>query len=128
LEDLYDLEHEVLKDPKSKKLVVVDYGVRQNPMLEAAAMKEEKTIEEMQPTIFDARYYEYHNDTDQMFFFPEPAKKKEPGVLVSGKEFEGLGLRKDQVIGHIRELRSLGYQILNTLTLGNSRMSLALVT
>jgi hypothetical protein len=38
--------------------------VRQNPMLEAAHMKEEKTIEEMQSTIFDARFYEYFNDTD----------------------------------------------------------------
>lgn len=81
----------------------------------------------MQSTIFDARYYEYFNDTDEMFFYPEPSKKKELGVLVAGKEFEGLGLRKNQVISHVRELRSLGYQILNSLTLGNSKMSLILV-
>lgn len=62
-------------------------------MLEAAQMKAEKTIEEMQSTIFDAKYYEYFNETDQMFFYPEPTKKKEFGVPVAGKEFEGLGLR-----------------------------------
>jgi hypothetical protein len=49
----------------------------------------------MQSTIFDARYYEYFIDTYQMLFFPEPAKKKELGVPVAGKEFEGLGLRKN---------------------------------
>jgi len=57
-------------------------------------LKEERTIEEMQATLFDARYYEFDNATNQMYFFTEPAKKKE-GVLVAGKEFEGLGLRKD---------------------------------
>ena len=70
LEDLYELEFEVLKGTQSKRIVIVDYGVRQNPMLEAAQMKAEKTIEEMQSTIFDAKYYEYFNDTDQMFFYP----------------------------------------------------------
>jgi hypothetical protein len=62
LEDLFDLENETLL--ASKRLVIVDYGIRQNPMHEAAAMKEERTIEEMQPTVFDARYYEYDNEND----------------------------------------------------------------
>ena len=39
LEDLYELEFEVLKGAQSKRIVIVDYGVRQNPMLEAAQMK-----------------------------------------------------------------------------------------
>jgi hypothetical protein len=48
--------------------------------------------------------------------------------LVEGKEYEGLGLRKEQVVEHIRDLRSLGYQILNSLTTGNQRTSLSLVS
>ena len=99
--------------------MVVDYGVKQNPLLEEAQLKEEKTIEEMQPTVFDIKYYEYVNEQKKMYYYPEPSQHKQPGFLVEGKEFEGLGLRKEQVVEHIRELRSLGYQILNSLTTGN---------
>jgi hypothetical protein len=60
LEDLYTLEYEVIRIPTGK-FAIVDYGVRQNPLLEEAQLKEEKTIEEMQSTIFDARYYEFIN-------------------------------------------------------------------
>jgi len=127
LEDLYTLEYEVIRVPKGK-FVIVDYGVRQNPLLEEAQLKEEKTIEEMQATVFDARYYEYINETNKMFFFGEPAKKGGKGVPVEGPDFEGLGLRRSEVISHIRELRSLGYQILNTLIVGNSRTCKSLVT
>jgi hypothetical protein len=38
-------------------------------LLEAAQLKEERTIEEMQATIFDAKYYEYEDG--QMYFYPE---------------------------------------------------------
>ncbi len=67
LEDLHLLEYKVIKT--SKRLVIVDYGIRQNPLLEAAQLKEERTIEEMQATIFDAKYYEYEDG--QMYFYPE---------------------------------------------------------
>lgn len=42
----------MVRQPKGK-FVVVDYGVKQNPLLEEAQLKEEKTIEEMQATVFD---------------------------------------------------------------------------
>lgn len=95
-------------------------------MLEAAQLKEERTIEEMQATVFDAKYYEY--ESGQMYFYPEHMRKPKECVPVEGKEFEGLGLRRDQVISHVRELRSLGYQILNVLALGNTRTSQTLVS
>ena len=46
LEDIFLLEHDIIRQPKGK-FVVADYGVRQNPLLEEAQLKEEKTIEEM---------------------------------------------------------------------------------
>ena len=73
-------------------------------------MKEEKTIEEMQPTVFDIRYYEYHNDKEQMIYYPEATQSSEgmhqkrgkkdqkatkQGNVVEGREYEGMGLRKD---------------------------------
>ncbi len=50
-EDLYKLEYDVIRT--DGKMVLVDCGVRQNPLLEAAQFKEEKTIEEMQAFVFD---------------------------------------------------------------------------
>ena len=58
-EDLFKLEYEVVRG--DGKMVIVDCGVRQNPLLEAAQFKEEKTIEEMQAFVFDQKYYEYNN-------------------------------------------------------------------
>ncbi len=110
----------------SSKIVIVDYAIRQNPLLEAAQLKEERTIEEMQPTVFDARYYEHQGE--QMYFYPEHIRRPKERVLVESKEFEGLGLDKNQLVAHVRELRSLGYQILNALTLGNTRTSQTLLT
>ncbi len=46
---------------------------------------------------------------------------------VEGREFEGLGLKKSEVIKHLEELRALGYSILNALTLGNAKLSFSLV-
>jgi hypothetical protein len=81
----------------------------------------------MQATVFDVRYFEWDNTTDEMWYFKAPEEGEAP-QKVQGREFEGQGLKKDQVIAHIRELRSLGYQILNTLVLGNGRSSTLLVT
>jgi hypothetical protein len=39
--------------------LIVDYGIKINHKFEEALNKEEKSIEEMQPTIFDAKVYEY---------------------------------------------------------------------
>ena len=36
--------------------------------MDEAELKEEKTIEEMQPTIFDIRVYEYNNNTNKMYY------------------------------------------------------------
>lgn len=75
LEDLFSLEYDVIRQPKGK-FVVVDYGVKQNPLLEEAQLKEEKTIEEMQPTVFDVKYYEYINEQKKMFYYPSPGQVK----------------------------------------------------
>jgi hypothetical protein len=53
--------------------------------------------------------------------------KRDGRVRVTGKEFEGLGLDRDQVISHIRQLRGLIYQILNVLVLGNAKTSMLLL-
>lgn len=36
-------------------------------------------------------------------------EKDSAPVLVEGRNYEGVGLRKEQVIEHIRSLRALGY-------------------
>ena len=36
--------------------------------MDEAELKEEKTIEEMQATLFDVRVYEYNNQTNKMYF------------------------------------------------------------
>ncbi len=59
--------------------MVVDYGVKQNPLLEEAQLKAEKTIEEMQLTVFDVRYNEYINETKKMYYYSEPGNKKDLG-------------------------------------------------
>lgn len=120
-EDLYSLEYDVIKG--SAKFIVTDYGIKVNPLLEEAQYKAEKTLEEMQATVIDVKYYEYLNEAEQMLFFPN-----EVGVPVEGKEFEGLGLHRDQVVTHVRELRALVYQIVNVLVIGNAKTSLILVT
>lgn len=84
LEDLFSLEYDVIRQPKGK-FVVVDYGIKQNPLLEEAQLKEEKTIEEMQATVFDVKYYEYINEQKKMYYYPEPTQVKQPGFLVEGK-------------------------------------------
>lgn len=64
-----------------------------------------------------------------MLYYPEAEKgKRVPVQIVEGREFEGLGIQKEQVIKHIRELRSLVYQILNVLVMGNGRTTLLLIT
>jgi hypothetical protein len=82
----------------------------------------------MQPLIMDIKFYEYDNSKDQMYYYQTEGDKKGHKLLVAGDEFEGLGLSKKQVLAHIRELRSLGYQILSTLTLGNTKSSAFLMT
>ncbi len=76
--------------------------------------------------VFDAKYYEYEGG--EMRYFERPTDKKCQGVKVEGQEFEGLGIRWDQVVSHIRDLRSLCYQIMNALTIGNSRTSSTLLS
>ena len=66
--DLHSLEFAILKNT-NKKFLVVDYGLRQNPKIEAAQLKDEKSIDEIQAVLFDARVYEYHNDTDDMYLY-----------------------------------------------------------
>lgn len=101
--------------------------MRQNPLLEAAQLKEEKTIEEMQAFVFDQRYYEYDNATDEMLFYPEAERGSKAGaVKVQGKEFEGMGLQKESLVEHVRALRALAYQIINALVLGNAKSSMTL--
>ena len=64
-----------------------------------------------------------------MLYYPEAEKgKRVPVQIVEGREFEGLGIQKEQVLKHIRELRSLVYQILNVLVMGNGRTTLLLIT
>ena len=64
-----------------------------------------------------------------MLYYPEAEKgKRVPVQIVEGKNFEGLGIQKEQVLKHIRELRSLVYQILNVLVMGNGRTTLLLIT
>jgi hypothetical protein len=53
IEDIHELEYEIIRAGANSKFLIVDYGVRLNPLLEAAQFKEEKTIEEMQATVFD---------------------------------------------------------------------------
>ena len=36
--------------------------------MDEAELKEEKTIEEMQATLFDVRVYEYNNQTNKMYY------------------------------------------------------------
>lgn len=45
LEDLHHVEHKLLKE--SAKFTIADFGLKQNPLYEAAQLKDEKTIEEM---------------------------------------------------------------------------------
>lgn len=107
---------------------MVDYGVRQNPLLEQAQFKEEKTIEEMQATVFDIKHFEYFTSTDKMYYIPDRTESKSvQPILVEGEDFEGLGLNKTQVTEHIRELRALVYQILNSLIVGNAKICYLLV-
>lgn len=35
-EDLYNLEYNIIKNAKTGKFIIVDYGVKQNPLHEAA--------------------------------------------------------------------------------------------
>ena len=48
-------------------------------------------------------------------------------ILVEGKKYEGLGLKKQEVIKHVEDLRALGYSILNTLVMGNAKTAFVLV-
>lgn len=48
-------------------------------------------------------------------------------ILVEGKQYEGLGLKKSEVIKHVEDLRALGYSILNSLVMGNAKTAFIMV-
>jgi hypothetical protein len=56
-----------------------------------------------------------------MYFIDTANKKK---TRVEGDEFEGLGLKKYEIINHIEQLRALCYSIINILIMGNSRLTI----
>eukprot|EP00347_Sterkiella_histriomuscorum_P022045 403331879 len=126
LEDLHHLEFQILR--QSQRFLIVDYGIKINYAQEEAMMKEEKTIEEMQPTVMEARVFEYDNTKDQMFFMEGYGNNQEvQRRLVEGIAFEGQGLKKSEVIKHLEDLRALGYSIINNVVLGNSKSAFNLV-
>lgn len=85
--DLYEVEYNLLRGGSDSKFIIVDYGVKQNPLFEPAQYKDEKTIEEMQPLVFDIKYYEYENGTNEMYYYPEVVKGAEPRQVVKGDQF-----------------------------------------
>lgn len=60
--------------------------------------KEEKTIEELQATLFDSKLYEYDNESEEMYLINEETGDR---TLVDGSDFAGQGLKKDEVIKHV---------------------------
>ena len=48
-------------------------------------------------------------------------------VLVEGRSFQGLGLKKSEVLKHLQDLRALGYSILNNVVIGNAKLAFNLV-
>jgi len=48
-------------------MLIVDFGIKVNPLFESGMGKQEKSIAELQPTTFDRRLYEYDNKSNEMF-------------------------------------------------------------
>ncbi|CDW82063.1 UNKNOWN [Stylonychia lemnae] len=124
IEDLHQLEFQILRS--AQKFIICDYGIKVNYQEEEALQKEEKTIEEIQPTVFEAKLYEYYNTTEKMFYI-DLSKNDGSKRLVEGRQFQGLGLKKSEVIKHLEDLRALGYSIINNVVIGNAKLAFNLV-
>jgi len=71
----------------------------------------------------DTRVYEYHNPTDEMFFVDSHQQR----IPVVGRQFEGQGLKKNEVVKHLQSLRGLAYSVLHSIIIGNAKLGQALV-
>ena len=96
------MEYIILRS--AQKFLVIDYGLRINPIYQQAKLQEDRTLaDNVEATLLDVKMYEYLNSTDQMYLI-----KNEDGsrVLVEGKQFQGVGLKKGEVIRYIGDLRA----------------------
>ena len=54
-----------------------------------------------------------------LYIDPDTSEK----TLVDGDDYEGLGIKRQEVIKHLEELRGLAYTVINSILIANAKLA-----